>query len=164
MVCKRESTHQVKVGNTYIGGQSKVIIQSMCTTPTKNIQETINQIKKLEKAGCQIIRCSVMDEEDAKAIKEIRENINIPLVADIHFDYHLALLALQSNVDKIRINPGNIGNKENVKKVVDGCKEKNVPIRIGINSGSIEKRLLEKYGHNCAEAMIESAQTHIDIL
>ncbi len=160
----RENTRKVKIGNITIGGQNKVIIQSMCNTLTKDINATTKQIKELEKVGCQIIRCSVLDLEDAKALKTIKENISIPLVADIHFNYKLALAAIDSGVDKIRINPGNIGSKENVKKVVEKCKEKNIPIRIGINSGSIEKYVLEKYGKNCPEAMIESAKRHVDIL
>ncbi|MDO4378927.1 MAG: flavodoxin-dependent (E)-4-hydroxy-3-methylbut-2-enyl-diphosphate synthase [Erysipelotrichia bacterium] len=164
MICKRENTKQVKIGNIYIGGQNKVIIQSMCNTPTKNVAETIRQIKKLEEAGCEMIRCSVLDQQDASALAEIKKQIGIPLVADIHFDYKLALSAIQSGVDKIRINPGNIGSKENVVKVVTACKQRNIPIRIGINSGSIEKDLLEKYGHNCPQAMIESAAKHVNIL
>lgn len=160
----RENTRKVKIGNITIGGENKVIIQSMCNTLTKDINATTKQIKELEKVGCQIIRCSVLDLEDAKALKTIKENISIPLVADIHFNYKLALAAIDSGVDKIRINPGNIGSKENVKKVVEKCKEKNIPIRIGINSGSIEKYVLEKYGKNCPEAMIESAKRHVDIL
>ncbi len=164
MICKRENTKQVKIGNIHIGGQNKVIIQSMCNTPTKNVVETVRQIKKLEEAGCEMIRCSVLDQQDASALAEIKKQISIPLVADIHFDYKLALTAIQSGVDKIRINPGNIGSKDNVVKVVTACKERNIPIRIGINSGSIEKDLLEKYGHNCPQAMIESAAKHVDIL
>lgn len=160
----RKNTRKVKIGNITIGGENKVVIQSMCNTLTKDINATTKQIKELEKVGCQIIRCSVLDLEDAKALKTIKENISIPLVADIHFNYKLALAAIDSGVDKIRINPGNIGSKENVKKVVEKCKEKNIPIRIGINSGSIEKYVLEKYGKNCPEAMIESAKRHVDIL
>ncbi len=160
----REQTHPVKVGNLQIGGQNKVIIQSMCNVLTKNTDAVIAQIHQLEAVGCQIIRCSVLDEEDAKALKTIKENISIPLVADIHFDYKLALTAIESGVDKVRINPGNIGAKENVEKVVEACKEHHIPIRIGINSGSIEPQLLKKYGHNCAEAMIESAGRHVRIL
>lgn len=164
MICKRENTRKVKVGNISIGNQNKVIIQSMCNTPTKDVDATIEQIKNLEKNGCEIIRCSVLDIEDAIALKSIKKQINIPLVADIHFDYKLALEAIESGVDKIRINPGNIGAKENVKKVVDACKYNNIPIRIGINSGSIEKDLLNKYSGNCPQAMIESAEKHVEIL
>lgn len=160
----RESTRKVKIGNITIGGQNKVIIQSMCSTLTKDTAATINQIRQLEKVGCQIIRCSVLDLEDAHALNTIKKNISLPLVADIHFDYKLALAAIEAGADKIRLNPGNIGGRENVIKVVEKCKEKNIPIRIGINSGSIEKSVLDKYGKNCPEAMIESAQRHVDIL
>lgn len=160
----RKNTRRVKIGNITIGGENKVVIQSMCNTLTKDTAATINQIRQLENVGCQIIRCSVLDLEDAYALKKIKENISIPLVADIHFDYRLALAAIESGVDKIRLNPGNIGGKENVRKVVEKCKERNIPIRIGINSGSIEKYVLDKYGENCPEAMIESAQRHVDIL
>lgn len=160
----RENTRRVKIGNITIGKENKVVIQSMCNTLTKDIAATIKQIKQLENVGCQIIRCSVLDLEDAYALKTIKDNISIPLVADIHFDYKLALAALEAGVDKIRLNPGNIGGKENVRKVVEKCKEKNIPIRIGVNSGSIEKFVLDKYGKNCPEAMIESAQRHVDIL
>lgn len=159
----RKNTRRVKIGNITIGGENKVVIQSMCNTLTKDTAATINQIRQLENVGCQIIRCSVLDLEDAYALKKIKENISIPLVADIHFDYRLALAAIESGVDKIRLNPGNIGGKENVRKVVEKCKERNIPIRIGINSGSIEKYVLDKYGENCPEAMIESAQRHVDI-
>jgi (E)-4-hydroxy-3-methylbut-2-enyl-diphosphate synthase len=160
----RENTRKVKIGNITIGGENKVVIQSMCNTLTKDTAATIKQIKQLEDVGCQIIRCSVLDLEDAYALRKIKENISIPLVADIHFDYRLALASIESGVDKIRLNPGNIGGKENVRKVVEKCKEKNIPIRIGINSGSLEKSVLDKYGHNCPEAMIQSAQRHVDIL
>lgn len=160
----RENTRKVKIGNITIGGENKVVIQSMCNTLTKDTEATIKQIKQLENVGCQIIRCSVLDLEDAYALKTIKENISIPLVADIHFDYKLALAAIEAGIDKIRLNPGNIGSKENVRKVVEKCKEKNIPIRIGINSGSIERFVLDKYGKNCPEAMIESAQRHVDIL
>ena len=161
---KREKTRQVKVGNLVIGGQNKVIIQSMTNTKTKDIDATVSQILELEKAGCEIIRVAVLDKEDAYAIKEIKKNIHIPLVADIHFDYKLALICIESGVDKIRINPGNIGSKENVEKVVNACKEKNIPIRIGVNGGSLEKDLLEKYGHNSPKAIIESCKRQIKLL
>ncbi|MGI6608714.1 MAG: flavodoxin-dependent (E)-4-hydroxy-3-methylbut-2-enyl-diphosphate synthase [Erysipelotrichaceae bacterium] len=160
----RKNTRRVQIGNISIGGENKVIIQSMCNTLTKDTEATIKQIKQLENIGCQIIRCSVLDFDDALALKKIKENISIPLVADIHFDYRLALASIESGVDKIRLNPGNIGGKENVKKVVEKCKAKKIPIRIGINSGSIEKFVLDKYGKNCPEAMIESAQRHVEIL
>ena len=160
----RENTRKIKVGNVQIGGQNKVIIQSMCNTKTKDIKSTVNQILELEKAGCEIIRVACLDIEDAKSIKEIKKHIHIPIVADIHFDYKIALQAIESGVDKIRINPGNIGDEEKVKKVVEGCREHNIPIRIGVNAGSLEKDLLEKYGKPTAEAMVESAKRHVEIL
>ena len=160
----RSKTRIIKIGNLQIGGENKVSIQSMCNTKTKDVESTIKQILELEKAGCQIIRVACLDIEDAKAIKEIKQQIHIPIVADIHYDYRIALEAIYSGVDKIRINPGNIGNKDKVKAVVEACKDKNIPIRIGVNAGSLEKDLLEKYGKPTAEAMIESAKKHIDIL
>ena len=160
----RCDTTKVQIGNITMGGSDEVIIQSMCNTLTKDYQATINQIHQLEKIGCQMIRCSVLDQQDAKCLKIIKDNIHIPLVADIHFDYKLALIAIESGVDKIRINPGNIGSKENIRKVTEKCKEKHIPIRIGINSGSIERDLLTKYGRVTAQAMIESASKHVDIL
>lgn len=159
----RENTRQVHVGNVAIGGNNEVVIQSMCNVKTSNLYEVIAQIIKLEEIGCQLVRVSILDEEDSKAIKEIKKHIHIPLVADIHFDYKLALKCIENGIDKIRINPGNIGNLENIKKVVDACKEKHIPIRIGINSGSLEKDIAEKYGNN-EIAMIESAKRHIKIL
>ena len=161
---KRTETRKIMVGNVQIGGQNKVVIQSMCNTKTKNVEDTVNQILELEKAGCEIIRVACLDIEDAKAIKKIKEKIHIPIVADIHYDYRIALEAINSGVDKVRINPGNIGAEERVKAVVDKCKEKNIPIRIGVNAGSLEKDLLEKYGKPTAKAMVESAKRHIDIL
>ncbi len=160
----RENTRQIKVGNLTMGGENKVLIQSMTNTKTRNVEATVAQIRQLEDVGCQIIRVAVFNEEDALAVREIKKQINIPLVCDIHFDYKLAITCIEMGADKIRLNPGNIGSEENVAKVVEKCKQYNVPIRIGINSGSIEKVLLEKYGRCCAEAMIESAQKHIDIL
>ena len=160
----RTETRKIKVGNVQIGGQNKVIIQSMCNTKTKNVEETVKQILELEKVGCEIIRVACLDIEDAKAIEEIKKQIHIPIVADIHFDYKIALQAIESGVDKIRINPGNIGDEERVKKVVEACKSKNIPIRIGVNGGSLEKDLLEKYGRPTAEAMVESAKRHVEIL
>ena len=161
---KRLDTKKIKVGNIYIGGQNKVIIQSMTNTKTKDIDKTVEQILSLEKVGCEIIRVAVLDEEDAKAIKYIKERISIPLVADIHFDYRLALICIENGIDKIRINPGNIGKKENIIKVVTACKEKNIPIRIGVNGGSLEKDLLEKYGHNSPIAIVESCKRQVKIL
>ena len=152
------------VGNVQIGGQDKVVIQSMCNTKTKDVKATVDQILALEKAGCEIIRVACLDMEDAKAIKEIKKQIHIPIVADIHFDYKIALQAIESGVDKVRINPGNIGSEEKVKAVVDKCKQKHIPIRIGVNAGSLEKDLLEKYGKPTAQAMVESARRHVKIL
>ena len=160
----RNETRKIMVGNVQIGGQNRVVIQSMCNTKTKDVEETVKQILELEKAGCEIIRVACLDMEDAKAIRQIKEKIHIPIVADIHFDYKIALQAIESGVDKVRINPGNIGSKDRVKAVVDKCKEKNIPIRIGVNGGSLEKDLLEKYGKPTAKAMVESAKRHIDIL
>lgn len=159
----RTKTKQIKVGNVLIGGNNKVIIQSMTNTKTKNVSDTVNQINKLKSLGCEIVRLAVLDIEDAKAVKEIKSKVNIPLVADIHYDYKLALESINSGIDKIRINPGNIGKRENIEKVVNACKEKNIPIRIGINGGSLEKDIKEKYGVT-AKAMIESARRHIKIL
>ena len=161
---KRTDTRAITVGGVQIGGQNKVVIQSMCNTKTKDVDSTVNQILELEKVGCEIIRVACLDIEDAKAIKDIKEKIHIPIVADIHFDYKIALEAIKSKVDKIRINPGNIGDEEKIKSVVDGCKENNIPIRIGVNAGSLEKDLLEKYKKPCSDAMIESALRHIEIL
>lgn len=161
---KREETRSFKVGNLTLGGNNHVIIQSMCNTKTKDIDATVKQILDLEKAGCEMVRVAVFDQEDAKAISQIKKHIHIPLIADIHFDYKLALLAIENGIDKIRINPGNIGSIEKVKAVVEACQDKHIPIRIGVNSGSIEKDILEKYGKPTAQGMIESAQKHIDIL
>ena len=161
---KRNETKPVYVGGVQIGGQNKVVIQSMCNTKTKDVEATVNQILKLEDCGCEIIRVACFDIEDAKAIKQIKEKIHIPIVADIHFDYRIALEAINNNVDKIRINPGNIGDEEKTKAVVEACKKKNIPIRIGVNGGSLEKDLLEKYGKPCSDAMIESAKRHVEIL
>ena len=161
---KRTETRPIKVGNVQIGGQNKVIIQSMTNTKTKDIASTVKQILELEKAGCEIIRVACLDMEDAKAIKDIKEQIHIPIVADIHFDYRIAICAIEAGVDKVRINPGNIGSKEKVKAVVDKCKEYNVPIRIGVNAGSLEKDLLEKYGGKpTAKAMVKAKKTCTNI-
>ena len=160
----REETRSVQVGNLTIGGNNHVVIQSMCNTKTKNVEATIKQINALEQAGCELVRVAVFDKEDAYAIKEIKKGIHIPLVADIHFDYKLALIAIESGIDKVRINPGNIGSIEKVKAVVDACKKKHIPIRIGVNSGSLEKDILEKYGEPTPEGMVESAMKHVKIL
>lgn len=161
---KRTQTRKIMVGNVAIGGQNKVIIQSMCNTKTKDIEATIQQILELEEVGCEIIRVACLDKEDAKAIREIKKQIHIPIVADIHFDYQIALEAIEAGVDKIRINPGNIGAEERVKAVVEACKKKNIPIRIGVNSGSLEKELLLRDGKPTAKAMVESAKRHVKIL
>lgn len=160
---KREQTKVVKVGDKFVGGDNKITIQSMTTTKTKDIEATVSQIKELATAGCDIVRVAVFDKKDAESLKEIRKEINIPLVADIHFDYRLALIAIENGIDKIRINPGNIGDIERTRKVVEACKEHGVPIRIGINSGSLEEEFKEKYGVT-AEAMFYSLKSHIDIL
>ena len=160
----RLETKFVKIGNTSIGHSNNVKIQSMCNIKTSKFEEVIKQILELEKLGCDIIRVSVMDDSDALAIKEIKKAIHIPLVADIHFDYRLALKAIENGVDKIRINPGNIGNIENVKKVVDACKEKHIPIRIGVNSGSLDKTIHDYSTHYTANALVESAKKHVKIL
>lgn len=161
---KRTETRSVRVGDLVIGGNNNVIIQSMCSHPTKNVEEVVKQILELEAQGCQLIRVSCMDMEDAAAIREIRNQIHIPLVADIHFDYRLALAAIENGADKIRLNPGNIGGRKNVEAVVAACRTHGVPIRIGINSGSLEKDIHEKYGKPTAEGMVESARRHVQIL
>lgn len=161
---KRLKTRQIKVKDIVIGGQNKVIIQSMCSYKTSNTDKIIEQIHALQDAGCQMVRVSVLDMEDAQAIAKIKQHISIPLVADIHFDYRLAIAAIENGIDKIRLNPGNIGARENVEKVVTLCKQHHIPIRIGVNSGSLEKDIHEKYGKPTAEGMIESAQRHIEIL
>ena len=161
---KRTDTRPIFVGDVQIGGQNKVVIQSMCNTKTKDVDATVNQILKLESLGCEIIRVACLDIEDAKAIKEIKKRIHIPIVSDIHFDYKIALESINSGVDKVRINPGNIGDEQKTRAVVEMCKERKIPIRIGVNGGSIEPELLQKYGKPCSDAMIESAKKHIDIL
>ncbi len=161
---KRTDTRPVKVGNVTIGGQNSVVIQSMTNTKTKDVDSTVKQINALEEAGCQIVRLAVFDEEDAKAIKAIKAKTNVPLVADIHFNYKYALLSIQNGIDKVRINPGNIGSEERIKEVVNACKLAHIPIRIGVNSGSIEKHILEEYGHPTPEAMVASAKYHVELL
>lgn len=161
---KRNETRSVQVGKLTIGGQNRVIMQSMCNTRTKHVNETVAQILALEQVGCELVRLAVIDMEDAEAIKEIKKQVHIPLVADIHYDYRLALACVASGIDKIRINPGNIGERKNVEAVVEACKEKHIPIRIGINSGSLEKDIHEAYGKPTAEGMIESAYRHVRIL
>lgn len=158
------NTKKIKVGNLYIGGSENVIIQSMTNTKTADVNATVAQILALEEAGCELVRVTVNDMEAAKAIKEIKKNIHIPLVADIHFDYRLAIEAIENGIDKLRINPGNIGSDEKVELVVKKAKEFGVPIRIGVNGGSLEKSILEKYGHPTPEALVESAMYHINLL
>lgn len=163
MEIQRRKTRRVMVGDVAVGGDAPVSIQSMTTTKTWNIKDTLKEIHDLEDAGCQIIRVTVPDEASASALKKIKAEMSVPLVADIHFNYKMALLSLEAGVDKIRINPGNIGKRENVKLVLDGCKAQGVPIRIGVNAGSLEKEIAEKYGYPTAEGMLESAAKHIKI-
>lgn len=153
----REQTREIKIGNRIIGGSNPIAIQSMTNTRTEDIEATVAQILELEAAGCEIIRCTVPTEEAAKAISQIKKRIHIPLVADIHFDYKMAILAMENGADKIRINPGNIGGKEKLEAVVRVAKERNIPIRVGVNSGSLEKELIAKYGGVTAEGIVESA-------
>ncbi|MDR0690526.1 MAG: flavodoxin-dependent (E)-4-hydroxy-3-methylbut-2-enyl-diphosphate synthase [Streptococcaceae bacterium] len=160
----RKNTRPVKVENLTIGGNDQVIIQSMCTTKTTDIKGTVDQIKRLTDAGCHLVRVAVPDMEAAKCLGAIKSSISIPLVADIHFDYRLALEAVEQGVDKIRINPGNIGRSDRIKKVVEACKQKSIPIRIGINTGSLEKRFLQQAGHPTAQGMVDSALEKIRLL
>lgn len=154
----------VNIGGVKIGGDNPVAIQSMCNTDTRNIQKTVNQIIELENAGCEIIRVAVPDMEAATAVKDIKKQIHIPLVVDIHFDYRLALECMKNGADKVRINPGNIGDHDRVKQVVQMAKERQIPIRIGVNGGSLERNLLQKYGGVTADALVESAMGHVEIL
>jgi (E)-4-hydroxy-3-methylbut-2-enyl-diphosphate synthase len=160
----RKKTNRIRIGSLYIGDNLPIAIQSMTNTHTQDIKKTIEQIKALEDAGCQIVRVAIPDMDAAAAITQIKKAINIPLVADIHFDYRLAIEAIKNGVDKIRINPGNIGDIERVKKVVDTAKEYEVPIRVGVNSGSVERELLAKYGGPTADALVESALGKVKIL
>lgn len=161
---KRKQVREVKIGDVLIGGTNPVAIQSMCNTDTRDIKSTVKQILDLEKAGCEIIRVAVPDMEAAEAIKGIKKEIHIPLVADIHFDYRLALKAMEGGIDKIRINPGNIGDESRIKQVVDMAKSRHIPIRIGVNSGSLEKYLVEKYNGVTPRGLVESALNHVRIL
>lgn len=163
-IIHRSKTRPVKVGNLTIGGSNELIVQSMTTTKTHDIEATVRQINRLEEAGCQLVRVACPDERAANAIPEIKKRINIPLVVDIHFDYRLALKAIEGGADKIRINPGNIGCREKVEAVVKAAKERGIPIRIGVNAGSLEKHILKKYGYPTADGMVESALHHIKIL
>ncbi|CAK7006521.1 MAG: 4-hydroxy-3-methylbut-2-en-1-yl diphosphate synthase (flavodoxin) [Eubacterium sp.] len=164
MEIRRHKTREVPIGDRMIGGDHPILIQSMTNTDTRDVQATVRQIKDLEAAGCDIVRVAVPDLEAARAIADIKKQISIPLVADIHFNYELALEAIKGGVDKLRINPGNIGDKEKVRLVVEAAKAANISIRIGVNAGSLEKELLEKYGHPTPEAMVESAEKHIAYL
>ncbi len=165
MDIKRRKTRIVRIGNLEIGGKNPILIQSMTNTDTRNVKSTVSQIKKLEKAGCEIIRVSVPDMESAKALKKIKDKISIPLVADIHFDWRLAVESINQGADKIRINPGNIGDEEGIKSIVKVAKKKKVAIRVGINSGSLQKDILEKYGDKVtSEGMAESAIRSVSML
>ena len=160
----RDETKVVQIGKRQIGGGNPILIQSMCNTKTENVAATVEQIHRLEEAGCDIIRVAVPTMEAAAAIREIKKQIHIPLVADIHFDYRLAIAAMENGADKIRINPGNIGSAERVKAVVDVAKERNIPIRVGVNSGSLEKNLVEKYHGVTAEGLVESALDKVKLI
>ncbi len=160
----REHTKTVKIGNRLIGGGNPVLIQSMCNTKTEDVKATVAQILRLEQAGCEIIRVAVPTMEAAAALKEIKEQIHIPLVADIHFDYRLAVAAIENGADKIRINPGNIGSRDRIKAVVDKAAERGIPIRVGVNSGSLEKEILAKYGGVTAEGLVESALDKVAVI
>lgn len=163
-MAERKSTREVRIGDVVIGGNHPIAIQSMTNTKTQDVEATVAQILQLERAGCQIIRSTVPDMEAAKALQEIKKQIHIPLVADIHFDYRLAIAAMENGADKIRINPGNIGSAERVKAVVDCARERNIPIRVGVNSGSLEKDLVEKYHGVTAEGLVESALDKVKLI
>ena len=160
----RNQTKEVRIGDVVIGGDHPIAIQSMTNTRTEDVEATVEQILRLEKAGCEIIRCTVPTMEAAKAIKEIKKQIHIPLVADIHFDYKMAIAAIENGADKIRINPGNIGGEENICKVVEPAKKYHVPIRVGVNSGSLEKPLVKKYIGVTAQGLVESALDKVAML
>ena len=160
----RDHTRVVTIGDRKIGGGNPILIQSMTSTPTEDVQATVEQILSLEAEGCDIVRCACPTKEAARAIGEIRKQIHIPLVADIHFDYRMAIAAIENGADKIRINPGNIGSRHRVEEVVRCAKERNIPIRVGVNSGSLEKDLLNKYGHVTPEGLVESALDKVNII
>ncbi len=164
MSCKRKMTREINIGGVKIGGNNPIAIQSMCNTDTRDVKSTVEQIKKLEKAGCEIIRVAVPDMQAAECIRDIKNSIDIPLVADIHFDYRLALKCMDNGIDKIRINPGNIGSADRVKQVADMAKKNHIPIRVGVNSGSLEKELVEKYGGVTPQGLVESALRHVKLL
>lgn len=161
---RRESTKVIRIGDKFIGGNNPILIQSMTNTKTEDVRATVNQIKQLEAAGCHIVRCAVPTMEAALSLSEIKKEISIPLVADIHFDYRLAIASIENGADKIRINPGNIGSIEKVKMVVDSAKERNIPIRIGVNSGSLEKDIISKYGLVTAEGLVLSALNKVKMV
>ena len=161
---KRKQTREVKVGNVVMGGNSPIVIQSMCNTDTRDVENTVKQILELEQAGCQVVRVAVPDMAAAEAVGEIKKRISIPLVADIHFDYKLALKVMDLGIDKVRINPGNIGEESRIQAVVEKAKQKQIPIRIGVNSGSLEKDLIQKYGGVTPQGLVESALRHVRIL
>lgn len=164
MSLAREYTKEIRIGDKVIGHGNPILIQSMTNTKTEDIEGTVAQILELERAGCDIVRCTVPNEEAAKALKEIKKKVSIPVVADIHFDYRMALLAIEYGADKIRINPGNIGGYEKLKKVVEAAKERKIPIRVGVNSGSLEKELIQKYGGVTAEGLAESALDKVHMI
>lgn len=161
---ERRKTKKIKLGNTFIGGDAPITVQSMLNKPAHDIEASVKQAAELEKAGCQIIRGAIPDMEAVKLIPALKEAVSVPIVADIHFDYRLAIEAVAAGVDKVRINPGNIGSDDRVKAVVDACKQKNIPIRIGVNSGSVEKEILARYGSPTPEAMVASAMYHASLL
>lgn len=161
---ERRKSRKIKLGNTYIGGDSDVVVQSMLNIPASNIEGSVEQAKELAAAGCQVIRFAIPNEQALELVEPIKEAVDVPLVADIHFDYRLALGAVERGIDKIRINPGNIGDDSRVKAVADACRTKNIPIRIGVNSGSLEKEILAKYGSPTPEAMVASAMYHARLL
>ncbi len=161
---KRKKTRMVKVGNVVMGGNSPIVIQSMCNTDTRDVEKTVKQILELEQVGCQVVRVAVPDMAAAEAVGEIKKRISIPIVADIHFDYKLALKVMDLGIDKVRINPGNIGEESRIQAVVEKAKQKQIPIRIGVNSGSLEKDLIQKYGGVTPEGLVESALRHVRIL
>jgi len=160
----RRQTRSIRIKDIYVGGDNKIAIQSMTNTDTRDVEATLNQIRALMVAGCDIIRCAVPDMEAAEAMKEITRQIPIPVVADIHFDYRLALKSIENGISKLRINPGNIGGNDKVRMLADACKEKGIPIRIGVNSGSLEKDILAKYGKVTPEGLVESAMRHVELL
>jgi len=160
----RNKTRVIRVGDVYIGGENPIVVQSMTNTKTEDIQSTVAQIKRLEEAGCEVIRCAIPNFESAKAIREIKKQIRIPLVGDIHFDYRLAIATIENGADKIRINPGNIGSNDKIKGVIDKAKEYDIPIRIGVNSGSLEKHILKRYGRVTAQGIVESAMEKVRLM